>query len=434
MSSNQSTSVSIAEAIFRSLAKLYIKIKKPIVVAVAGSVGKTSTKLFIAKLLETEKYISYMDDSYNSGIGLYLSIFRQKIPTKLNSVPAWIAPFFKSISQFFKKNPEIIVIEYGIDHIGDMDTFIKFLVPDIAVLTAVCPEHMEFLKTIDIVGEEETRILFAAKKFGIVNNIDVDAKYTKDIETKIYTYGDKKSNARYSIKEWTKNGAIASFNIDGMTINNIKIKIISEPLIRQLAGAMLLAKLMGISEESISASAQRIEPAASRMKLFEAVNDATVIDDTTNFSPLAGIEALKALKRIPAKRRIAVLGNMHELGEYADQGFADVAVYFEKDIDILVLVGELSAEKFGPFAKDYGFIKDKNLYFFNDSVSAGIFLRDELVKRDDVVLVKGPFGGYYLEEVVKKLLKNSTDSKKLTRQSDFWINKKQEHFGKSFNQ
>lgn len=433
MSSHQSTSVSVAESIFRSLAKFFIAIKKPVVIAVAGSVGKTSTKLFIAKLLESEKNVSYMDDSYNSGIGLYLSIFRQKIPTNLNSIPAWIVPFFKSLSQFFKKNPEIIVIEYGIDHIGDMDTFIKFLVPDIAVLTAVCPEHMEYLKTIDIVGEEETKILFAAKQFSVVNSVDVSSKYTKDVKSTIYTYGDNKSNAHYSIKEWTKNGAVVTFDIDDTIIEKLSIKIISEPLIRQLAGAMLLAKKMGISKSSIIELAKKIEPAASRMKLFEAVNDATVIDDTANFSPLAGIEALKALKKIPAERRIAVLGNMHELGEYADQGFADVAVHFKKDIDILVLVGELSAEKFGPFAKEYGYIKDKNLYYFNDSVSAGIFMRDKLIKHGDVILVKGPFGGYYLEETVKKLLKNQADSKKLTRQSNFWINKKQEHFGKSFN-
>lgn len=433
MSSHQSPSVSVAESIFRSLAKFFIAIKKPVVVAVAGSVGKTSTKLFIAKLLESEKNVSYMDDSYNSGIGLYLSIFRQKIPTNLNSIPAWIVPFFKSLSQFFKKNPEIIVIEYGIDHIGDMNTFIKFLVPDIAVLTAVCPEHMEYLQTIDIVGEEETKILFAAKQFSVVNSVDVNSKYTKDVKSTIYTYGDNKSNAHYSIKEWTKNGAVVTFDIDDTIIEKLSIKIISEPLIRQLAGAMLLAKKMGISKSSIIESAKKIEPAASRMKLFEAINDATVIDDTANFSPLAGIEALKALKKIPAERRIAVLGNMHELGEYADQGFADVAVHFKKDIDILVLVGELSAEKFGPFAKEYGYIKDKNLYYFNDSVSAGIFMRDKLIKHGDVILVKGPFGGYYLEETVKKLLKNPTDSKKLTRQSDFWINKKQEHFGKSFN-
>lgn len=434
MGSQKSVSSSLAATVFRSLAKSYISIKKPKVIAVAGSVGKTSTKLYVSKILASEKNVSYMDDSYNNGIGLYLSVFRKKIPTNLKNIFSWISLLLSVFLQFLQRGPEIIVIEYGIDHIGDMDEFIRFMPPDIALLTAVCPEHMEYFKTIDAVAKEELKIIPAAKQFSVINYVDIDPKYTKNIKSTVYTYGDSKTNASYQINQWTNHGAIVSFKIDDLSIEKLEIKLVSEPLIRQLAGAILLAKLLGISKQSIIESVRLVEPAASRMMLLDGVNNSTVIDDTVNFSPLAGIEALKALKRIPGKRHIAILGNMHELGEYAGKGFKDVSLYFKTEIDVLILVGELSIGEFGPYAADYGFIKDKNLFYFPDSVSAGIYVRDKLVKPGDVILVKGPFGGYYLEETVKKLLKNPSDAKKLTRQSDFWLQKKQIHYGKSFNQ
>ncbi|MEI6054253.1 MAG: hypothetical protein WCQ49_02695, partial [Candidatus Saccharibacteria bacterium] len=297
---------------------------------------------------------------------------------------------------------------------------------------AVCPEHMEFLKTIDIVAREELSLIKETKDFSIINNVDISSKYTDEIKGKVYYYGGSNSEGSYKINNWETDGSVVTFNIKGTVFKNIKIKLISEPLIRQLAGAMLLAKMLGLSDKSITKAVQQIEPAASRMMLLSGVNESTIIDDTTNFSPLAGIEALKALKRIPGNRKIAVLGNMHELGEYKDKGFQDVSEYFKKGIDILVLVGELSIEKFSPYAKEFGFIQDKTLLHFKDAVSAGVFVRDNLAKKGDVILVKGPFGGFYLEETVKKLLKNSSDSIKLTRQSDFWIQKKIEHFGPSF--
>jgi hypothetical protein len=124
---------------------------------------------------------------------------------------------------------------------------------------------------------------------------------------------------------------------------------------------------------------------------------------------------------------------MHELGEYIEPGYKEVGEEFD-GLDILVLVGDMSIEHFGTIAKAKGFKKNKTLYTFNVSTEAGIFVRDNIITDGDTVLVKGPFGGYYLEESTKKLLANSDDSKFLTRQSEFWLNKKSKLFGRSFHQ
>jgi len=416
-------------ALFKLLAQLYVRLKRPIVIAVAGSVGKTSTKLMLAEMLRSTR-VSYMDDSYNNGIGLYLSVFELKIPQSLRSPLAWLKLFAKAIVRFFGRGPEFMILEYGIDKPGDMDAMIHFIRPDIALLTAITPEHMEFLKTLDGVASEETKILHAAKQFAVYNSDDVAATYVDGITTKMYTYGYATTNdASYRIDKWTNRGARIT-----ATIHNTKLtattQFISEPLVRQLIGAALLAHHLGVDTTTIATALERATPAASRMRLFAGANGSTLIDDTTNFSPNAGIEALKALKRLPGKRHIAILGNMHELGDFADEGFSAVSKEFD-GLDIIALVGEISQQYFTPLAEAKGFMLGKNLFHLKDAVDAGNKLREKLTA-SDVVLVKGPFGGWYMEEAVKQMLANKQDAHKLTRQSPFWQQKKRAHFGDKY--
>lgn len=427
MAASNSLPQRIVSGVFYRLARSYVHTKKPLVIAVGGSVGKTSTKLALAELLATEKRVSYMDDSYNNGIGLYLSVFNQKVPTNAMSPLGWAKTLARAIQTFFKAGPEILILEYGIDHPGDMDDMVNFIQPDIGFLTAVTPEHMEYMKTIELVGEEEVKILSSAKQFGIVNAVDVESRFLTSLTTPVYSYGSTDSDARYLVKSWTNKGALVNFQLNEIQLDDVLVHFISEPLIRQLTGAALLAKKLGISNEGIRRGLETIQPAASRMRLFEGKQESVIIDDTTNFSPNAGIEALKSLKRLEANRHIAILGNMHELGDYADKGFEEVANEFD-GLDMIVLVGDISVEHFLPLASARGFIKDKTVFVCPDAPSAGIFLRDQL-QHNDAVLVKGPFGGFYLEEAVKKLLNDPADSKHLTRQSDFWQRKKRQQFG-----
>lgn len=427
MASSGSLPQRIISSAFYHLARGYVHTKHPLVIAVGGSVGKTSTKLALAELLATEKHVSYMDDSYNNGLGLYLSVFNQKVPTNALSPLGWAKVFTRSLAQFTKAGPDILILEYGIDHPGDMDDMVSFIRPDIGFLTAVTPEHMEYMKTIELVGEEEVKILSSARQFGIVNSVDVENRFLNGLTIPLYHYGEQGSDASYNVSSWTNKGALVDFQLEEVRLKDTLIHFISEPLIRQLTGAALLAKKLGVSPESIRRGLETVQPAASRMRLFEGKQESVIIDDTTNFSPNAGIEALKSLKRLEANRHIAILGNMHELGDYADRGFHEVANEFE-GLDMIILVGDISVEHFLPLATVQGFVKDKTIFVRPDAPSAGIFLRDQL-QRNDAVLVKGPFGGYYLEEAVKKLLKNPTDSQYLTRQSDFWQRKKRQQFG-----
>lgn len=91
----ESRSKRIVEAAFKIAAKTFLTIHRPLVIVTAGSVGKTSSKLMLARLLETEKSVSYMDDSYNKGLGLYLSIFQQKVPD-VSSPLSWVVKLLQA--------------------------------------------------------------------------------------------------------------------------------------------------------------------------------------------------------------------------------------------------------------------------------------------------------------------------------------------------
>lgn len=428
----QSLPLRIMTSVAKVLAKAYLKFKSPTLIAVGGSVGKTSTKLALAKVLSSEKRVSCMDDSYNFGLGLYLSVFERKIPTSLYSPVSWVRIIIGILVKFFQKSPEYIILEYGIDSPGDMDGFIQFAQPDISFLTAVTSEHMEFLKDIETVGKEEVKLLHGAKQFGIVNRDDVAEKFLTDVTQTLHTFGSSDAyDASYEVKKWTHKGAVVDFNLSGHRLADITVQYISEALIRQLCGVAYMAKLLGVSDESIVRSLAETTPALSRMRCHDGVNGSTIIDDTANFSPEAGIQALRSLKRLPAKRHIAVLGNMHELGEYETKGFGDVAKELDS-LSMLVFVGPLAKQYFVPLAQEHGYTAEKNLFYFETALEAGAFLQDQLTS-DDIVLVKGPFGGYYLEETVRLLLKNPEERVNLTRQSDFWVKKKRLHFGDAYD-
>ena len=418
----------VVETIFFYLAKCYIMIHRPLVIIVAGSVGKTSTKMMLAQFLRAEKNVSYMDDSYNDGVGLYLSVFELKVPTDTTPL-AWGKLIFRAFGRLLTRHPALLLLEYGISGIDDMDNLLRLAVPDVGVLTAVTPEHMEYLKTIDIVAEQETKILRQAKQWGAVNSTDVAERYRDDIQTKVYTYGTsaKDDQASYKIVEYTSTGVVVDFFIDGVDIGRIKTKIVAEPLVRQMAGAMLVAKKLGVNDTTLKTVGPEIEPTPGRMNLLSGVRESIILDDTANFSPVAGVVALQTLKKLPAQRRIAILGNMHELGDFAEEGFEEVGTEFG-GIERFVLVGDLSKKYFGDILRKQGVAEDA-ISTFDTSVAAGAYVRDHMIQAGDAVLVKGPFGGFYLEEATKKLLADPADSVRLTRQSDFWIQKKRKQFG-----
>ena len=166
---------------------------------------------------------------------------------------------------------------------------------------------------------------------------------------------------------------------------------------------------------------------SGRMNLLSGINDSTIIDDSYNSSPLAAKSALETLYQLPAKTKVAVLGDMNELGDTTAAEHRTLGTLCDPaHLSHVITVGPNAARFLAPAAKDNGCTVTSF-----DKATDAVELLQSLARQDTVLLFKGSQGGVYLEEAIKPLLKNSTDSKKLVRQSKEWRHKKQTFFGKS---
>ncbi|MFA6405613.1 MAG: Mur ligase family protein, partial [Candidatus Paceibacterota bacterium] len=125
------------------------------IIGVVGSIGKTSTKLAIAKVLASEKKVRYQAGNYNDIVSVPLVFFGHSMPPLWNLF-LWLKIILQNEIQIYLKYPfDLVVVELGTDGPGQINQFRKYLYLDVAVLTAVSAEHMEFFKNLENVAEEE---------------------------------------------------------------------------------------------------------------------------------------------------------------------------------------------------------------------------------------------------------------------------------------
>lgn len=160
------------------------------------------------------------------------------------------------------------------------------------------------------------------------------------------------------------------------------------------------------------------------MNIIQGLKKSILIDDTYNSSPLAAERALEALYEQQVPQRILIFGDMNELGGSSAAEHEKIGKLCDPDIlHWVVTIGEQSAKYFAPAARSRGC----QLKSFSDPMSAGSFVHS-ILEEGAAVLVKGSQNGVYAEEAVKMLLHDSSDQKKLVRQSPEWLEKKNKQF------
>ena len=174
----------------KSVKKYFIKHPEVKLVAVVGSVGKTSTKIAIGTVLAQKYRIRLHEGNHNSELSAPLAILGVEYPDNIRSFWAWWR-VFRAVRKRIRQpaDVDVIVQELGTDAPGQIPHFGTYLTPDIAVVTAISPEHMEYFKTVDAVAAEE---LAAANfsKLALINRDDIDGMYAMDItNANLNTYG-----------------------------------------------------------------------------------------------------------------------------------------------------------------------------------------------------------------------------------------------------
>lgn len=402
------------------------------VVAVGGSVGKTTTKMSIARVLSVKYRVMVQEGNYNSEISLPLMVFGQTVPSVLFNPFAWAVRMVRSEVMIHGTYPyDVLVLELGTDHPGEIAHFMTYLKPAIGVVTAVTPEHMENFATLDAVAEEELA-LAAGSTTALINDDDVSKLYLDKFlasHKQRLSYG-LSPDGTYSVKTRDADlvgGTDCIFLKRGhATMVGVTLGVYGAPSVKAAAASYAVGDLLGLTRADLEAGLALLTPVAGRMRIFAGINGSTIIDDTYNSSPEAVAAAMAALAGVPgAGRRIAVMGSMNELG-------IDTARYHKESgalcsgVDYLVTIGELAGTYLGPAAVAAGL--DPSRFKPADSpYAAGEFLR-LIIGPGDVVLAKGSQNGVFAEETVKLLLANPADGPNLVRQSDAWLKIKAKQF------
>jgi UDP-N-acetylmuramoyl-tripeptide--D-alanyl-D-alanine ligase len=394
------------------------------IVAVAGSIGKTSTKLAVARVLSHSFRVRWQEGNYNDIVSVPLIFFDEKIPNLLNPI-SWLIVFIRNEIKIIRNYPyDVVVVEVGTDGPGQIAGFSRYLHADIGVLTAIAPEHMAYFEDLDAVAKEESALADFSSLI-LVNKDLCAPKYVSKIKTASLSYAINQS-ADFTIKNIKFSGFSCDFDVYRIRKLFFKAKheLVAEPQLYSVLAATAVAAQLGMNPVDIETGLHEIKPVSGRMQRLRGIKDSVIIDDSYNASPRATIAALDTLYRIKSPQRIAVLGNMNELGEFSKAEHEKVGKHCDpKKLDLVVTIGPDANKYLAPAAN----AKKCKVLAFEDPYSAGRHLRS-VIKKDAVILVKGSQNKVFAEETAKLILADLDDSSKLVRQTAYWLKVKRKAF------
>lgn len=399
-------------------------------VVVAGSVGKTSTKTAIATVLAKRYRVRLHEGNHNTGVSAPLAILGIDYPGNIKSIGAWLSVFRAAKKRI--KDPtdvDIVIQELGIDRVGDMAAFGTYLRPDIAVITGVTPEHMEFFGNIETVAKEELAVANFSK-VAIINRDDTEGRFADFLtNAAIDTYGTTAAaEYRFEIQDFTLEAGYSGsliapeFNESMLT----RIHLAGEHSLRPAIAAATVAIKLGMLPADVAAGVSDIRAVPGRMNVLRGRESTTIIDDSYNSSPAAASAALKTLYGIDAPQRIAILGSMNELGQDSAAEHKKIGDMCDPNLLAwVVTIGEEAETHLAPAARARGC----QVKSFRTAIDAGAFVRS-LLEEGAIILAKGSQGNIFIEEAVKVLLHDTHDDHKLVRQSPAWLKLKSDFFSK----
>jgi len=412
-------------------AKKLLAIHKPLIIAVTGSVGKTSVRNAIASVLSAKFRVGTTMKNYNNEFGVPLSILGAESPGK--SVLGWLKVLFSHP----KEIPEIFVLEYGIDRPGDMKHLCEIAAPDIAVMTRISPVHAEYFRSIEELAEEKAVLLACAKQLVVLNGDDPRVLGLEGhVHVPILTYGFASSTNVHASDYILETREDFSFE-PGEHFCTIRAKVtaqngdqidlelqnlLGQHSVSALLPAIAIARHLGLTHEQILEKLPTTQFEPGRMNPIPGIKGSLIIDSSYNAAPASMSAALDVLAEFhPAEqaRRIAVLGHMAELGQYNEQEHRMLGLKVgEVGVDLLLTVGEL-ARDIRRGAIEAG-IPEEHTQHFDSPLSAGRWL-DREIHKGDIVLVKGSQSAR-TEKIVKDIMAEPLRAPELlVRQSEYWI-------------
>lgn len=410
-------------------ARLALVFHRPKVIAVTGNLGKTSAKDAIFAAVSGHFRARKSAKSFNSEIGVPLSILGCDNPWSNPLRWIWIlAKGFLTI--FDPRFPELLVLEVGADRPGDISSVAHWLKPSVAVFTGIpdVPVHVENFPSRDALVREK-RALFESLRSGgaIVLNADAQSEEAlSGISATRVTYGFAPgadfaaSNYHVAYKDDMPQGIGMDVIYKGESEQIMLQGALGKPRVYAALAGLAVAQVLGIRFSEAARALSQWKPAAGRLRLVRGVRGLVILDDSYNASPAAAKAALDTLSDVEGKRRIAILGDMLELGSYAEAAHREIGELAAKRCDLLLTVG-VYAKSIASAARAAGMSTENVLeYGPHDSERAGKELAERLVP-GDVVLVKGS-QGVRMERAVRALMREPKEAPELlVRQEAQWM-------------
>jgi UDP-N-acetylmuramoyl-tripeptide--D-alanyl-D-alanine ligase len=365
----------------QSLAREIRKESGTKVVAITGSAGKTTTKEVTGELLATRYRVIRNRGNFNNHIGLPLSLIE------------------------LRERPEIAVVELGMNHAGEIATLVRVAEPDVRVWTNVGEAHLGFFASVDAIADAKAELLegASASTLLVANSDDQRiASRTPGFRGRVLTFGiDRAADVRAT--------NVADRGIDGMSATvttpagamELRTPLIGRGNLANVLAATGVAIEFGIPMDAIAERAQTLTPAAHRGEVVRLANGVTVIDDSYNANPTATKRALDVLAQSASQRKVAVLGEMLELGDRSSALHEEVGrSAVSAGVDLLFTVGGRPAAAMADAAVAAGMDRSRVRYLETSDAAAEAVAGG--VRSGDLVLVKGS-RGVKTDRVVERL-------------------------------
>ena len=350
-------------------------------VGITGSVGKTTTKDMIACALSAKFNVMKTQGNCNNHIGLPLTLLT------------------------LEKEHEIGVTEMGMSGFGEIEYLASLVEPETAVYTNIGLSHIENLGSRENILKAKSEMLNHLQENGTVvlcGDDDLLLKLSEEIDFECITYGVENKNCDVYADNIKQSGE----NEMEFTIHSAegvfegKIPVLGDHNVKNALAAFIVARKYGVKSQDILNALSMFCPGAMRQNIVKT-NGITLINDCYNSSPSSVQAGLKTLRQLAGTRKIAVLGDMLEMGEMSEKLHREVGGYaVDTKADYLIAVGDMSRFIIEG-ACEYGFNRE-NTKFFRTNEEVNSFL-DGFIKEGDAILVKAS-RGMKLEEIVDHII------------------------------
>lgn len=435
----------LVQRFLASAARRAIRREKPTIVAITGSVGKSSTKEAIAVALgarESGSDVRASLKNYNNEYGVPFTVLG--VHASGPDVLAWVRILLRALWLGWgmgKIGAKTLVLEMGADHKGDLAWLVGIAPPDIAVVTAVAPAHAEFFGTIEEVAVEKATIVRALAKQGLAilnaddprvtamrKETEAPAVYVGESEGSDVRVHDVRIAADTDDHGYVQARGLASaLAIEDHVYRTELRGTIGRPQAWASAAALAVARHFEIAPTvALDRLARDYHGIAGRTRIIPGIKHTTLIDDSYNAaSPTAVLSGLRDVASIEidrqSQRRIAALGDMRELGDYSAEAHRTVGHEVAAlGFDTLVTCGTL-ARGIADAAREAG-MPSEAIHACEDAASGGLFIQ-KMLKQGDVVFIKGSQGSR-MEKVVKELMAEPLQAPfLLVRMTSDWVNR-----------